>query len=855
MMSGLATDTVAHAAQWQVLRPLLERVLACPPSLRMQVVEEMTSTQPALRAELVALLNVLPDDSARLLTGPDQVAWSAAQAWAHLSAGHWLGCQLGPYLIEDLLGQGGMGEVYRARRTDGQFEQQVAIKCMRTGFDQDFLRPRFENERQILSTLDHPNLARILDGGMGPQGLPYIVMELIDGEALDAYCARHALPLVQRLHLFITVCDVVHYIHTQGVIHRDIKFSNILVTRDGVVKLLDFGIAKRHHPGSDGASATLGTRQLTLSYASPEQVAGRWITPASDVYSLGVVLYRLLTGVSPYHPVDETNSYELCRAICEAVPVPPSRVASAHHKVLRGDVDAIVAMALRKEVAQRYDMAAWLADDLRRHLACRPVQARRGAWSYRLGRLLLRHRRAFALGTAANVVLSLALVVAVRATFEARAQRARAQEQLAQVHHLANVLAVDVSQAIENLPGAQKARHVVIDNGLKHLQQLQAADYDAPRLAFDIATAHNRLGELQWRFANGDAQPDEADLHFQAAQRLLQDMDEREAVDMAQYLQSRALLAKVLGYRAYKAMWEDADRERAASFYAHKLAVATDLATRSGDVAHHHLLANTYNELAWLHDEIPEEFRRYSEQAISRLRELNARAPADKGVQTILANVLLARGGHEVDYAEPDRAEPFLQESRRIYWRLRDMYPDDAEYLLHIAELQAVRSRQQLALGSIQEAHDLARRAIQSMASLRKADASNVTYQLEWADKHVVLSQVLHQQGQLVGALEATEAALLAVQGVSEEHRRRSFARHVEFKVRRAMALSWSQMSVGADARGAAHAQAQACQQWAQARQLAPDYARQVRGRRSADWIPAELDRAWRDCGLAPLDK
>jgi serine/threonine protein kinase len=234
---------------------------------------------------------------------------------------NWIGRRIGVYQIELEIGHGGMGEVYRAIRADGQFKKNVAIKMVRGGYDTAAVLERFLHERQILASLDHPNIARLYDGGTTDDGIPYLVMELIDGTPIDLYCEEHNLPINERLKLFTQVCAAVQYAHQRLVIHRDIKPSNILVTPDGIPKLLDFGIAKLLDPAAGGETTMVPA--LTPEYASPEQIRGEPITTATDVYSLGVVLYRLLTGRSPY-PASTRSTLEFARVVCEVEPMKPS---------------------------------------------------------------------------------------------------------------------------------------------------------------------------------------------------------------------------------------------------------------------------------------------------------------------------------------------------------------------------------------------------------------------------------------------------------------------------------------------------------------------------------------------------
>jgi serine/threonine protein kinase/Flp pilus assembly protein TadD len=319
------------------------------------------------------------------------------------------GDRLGAYSIEGELGQGGMGVVYLAHRADRAFDLRVAIKTIAVPGRPD-LSDRFESERRILARLRHPNIAHILDGGTTDGGLPYVVMEYIEGEPLDVYCDRERLTTDRRLALFLQVCDGVEHAHRNLVVHRDIKPSNILVTEDGTVKLLDFGVAKLldDEGQSIASTATLsGARALTPEYASPEQIRLEPATTTSDVYSLGVMLYELLTGIRPYDIPDRTPQ-TLLRVVCETDAPAPSRmaerrttgpVAQARHttaprlaKRLRGDIDNIVLKALRKEPDQRYGSVGALAADIRSHLAGEPIRARALTLSYLLGRFVRRHR-------------------------------------------------------------------------------------------------------------------------------------------------------------------------------------------------------------------------------------------------------------------------------------------------------------------------------------------------------------------------------------------------------------------------------------------------------------------------------
>jgi serine/threonine protein kinase len=305
--------------RWQQVRAILDSAIDLPAESRPEYLDKACATDVELRSEVESLLLSHEQAGSEFLNTP-VVDLRTFDTGVDKKSSH-LGRRVGVYQILEEIGSGGMGEVYRASRADGQYDKQVAIKLIRIGLDSPYMIERFRHERQILASLDHPNIARLLDGGTTDDGVPYLVMELIDGIPIDRYCEERDLEVPERLQLFTQVCAAVQYAHQRLVIHRDIKPNNILVTEDGTPKLLDFGIAKILDP-SAGAETTL-VRPMTPEYASPEQIRGEPITTATDVYSLGVVLYRILTGKSPYAETTRTP-HEFAQQICEAEPTRPS---------------------------------------------------------------------------------------------------------------------------------------------------------------------------------------------------------------------------------------------------------------------------------------------------------------------------------------------------------------------------------------------------------------------------------------------------------------------------------------------------------------------------------------------------
>jgi eukaryotic-like serine/threonine-protein kinase len=437
------------------------------------------------------------------------------------------GRRIGPYRIEREIGRGGMGIVYLASRADGAFRKQFAFKVVQYSLTSDELLVRFRREREILGSLDHANIARLVDAGATEEGLPYYVMEYIEGQPIDRYCDEQRLNITQRTNLFRAVCQAVQYAHQNLVVHRDLKPSNILVTTDGTVKLLDFGIAKfldHHRQEAVFAATVVGMRLMTPEYASPEQIRGEPIATASDVYTLGVILYELLTGHKPYR-LKSGMLHEVERAICEEEPTRPSTVIVRNDQAaslpstadeisalregsiarlrrrLSGDLDNILLMALRKEPGRRYPSAEQLDADLGRHLDNLPVIARQDTVLYRTQKFLLRHKlplaaaAAFLLFLIGSLVITIQLYlnatraqsVAVHQSRVADAERERAQ--------LQTVLAEREKNNAKH--AAEKAQKAQLQAEAERRHALQAAaEARARQLAAQSESLYTQPGRL-----------------------------------------------------------------------------------------------------------------------------------------------------------------------------------------------------------------------------------------------------------------------------------------------------------------------------------------------------------------------
>ncbi len=502
-------------SEWRQVRQILEQALEVAPDRRPGYLDEACQGDAKLRGEVEAL--IAADEGA----GTGFLSGSAVESPAVLAEPEQdalAGKRIGAYQVVEEIGHGGMGTVYRAIRADDQYRKQVAIKVVRGGLGDEFRVHRFKAERQILANLDHANIARLLDGGATEDDRPYVVMEYIEGQPIDDYCNERQLPVTKRLELFRTVCSAVAYAHQRLVIHRDIKPANILVTKDGEAKLLDFGIAKILDPEHNGEDQTVTVlRMMTPEYASPEQVRGEPITTASDVYSLGVVLYGLLTGRRPYGNASRLP-HDIVQAVIETEPEKPSAAVTEAEtqtsivgekrddipdklqRRLRGDLDNIVLKALRKEPERRYASVEQFSEDIRRHLVGLPVIARPDTFFYRSGKFIRRHKGSVMVAVVAVLALMAGLVVTLRAAYIARVERAKAEQRFSDVRKLANSLLFEVHDAIQTLPGATPARKLIVDHALQYLDTLAKEAKGDLSLQQELGAAYEKVGDVQGGF-------------------------------------------------------------------------------------------------------------------------------------------------------------------------------------------------------------------------------------------------------------------------------------------------------------------------------------------------------------------
>jgi serine/threonine-protein kinase len=555
--------------RWQQVKVVLDEVLQCSPEEQPARLDALCGADAALRAEVEALLEAEADAPAFLDEGAGALGLHLFEGGAVQGA---IGPadRVGPYRLFEKIGVGGMGVVYRAERADGHFEQEVAVKVMPRYFETAEREARFRAERQILASLSHPNIARLLDGGVTGAGHPYLVMECVEGQPITAYCAERALPLRERLRLLQTVGRAVHHAHKNLVVHRDLKPSNILVTEAGTVKLLDFGIAKLLNPETAPApppTTRAGRFLMTPAYAAPEQVRGEDVTTDTDVYQLGVLAYELLTETRPYR-VDSRRLSEIERAVLETRPTRPSRAVSqagSNHEAkvphsraewsrrLRGDLDDVVMTALRKEPERRYASAKALVDDLDRVLTNRPIRARPATLAYRVRKVIQRNR-GVVLTSFVGVLLLAGITVVYTLQIQGERDRARAEAQKSEEVTSFLMDLFEASAPTEALGDTITAR-TLLNRGLERANALQ----DQPEIQaqmFDVVgQIHGRLGRYEESEAvlrravqvrtrvHGRRAPETVESrehlgvflgdggHYEAAERILRDvLDLRETV-------------------------------------------------------------------------------------------------------------------------------------------------------------------------------------------------------------------------------------------------------------------------------------------------------------------------------------
>jgi eukaryotic-like serine/threonine-protein kinase len=737
--------------RWERLQELFSRAVDLSGPQRKVFVETETAGDAELRTELLELLAC---DNGGARTGPLTLALGAALDTTTRDRRKALvGRTLGNYKLVSVLGHGGTGTVYLGERADRQYSAQVAVKIVDNGTMQGELGLRFRAERQILASLNHANIARLIDAGETEEGNPYLVMEYVHGEPLDRYCDREQLGLRERLQLFLDICGAVQYAHQNLVVHRDLKPANILVTAEGAPKLLDFGIAKLLDAGEAAAAMALtrmNDRLLTPEYASPEQILGRPVTTASDVYALGVVLYELLTGLRPYLVPASASQLELERSICISDPLRPSAavkraresgplegqsemlaVAVARRvtpeklqKRLVGDIDAIIMRALRKEPQHRYGSIEQLAADVRRYLSREPVSARQGNWLYYSQRFVRRHAFGVSAGSA-FVIFIIAFGIAMSVQSERiREQRDLAQQEGKRAERVSTFM-LNVFDAADPLQswgtvGREITARELLDQAARSIQgELNEQPEARARLLETIGRAYHRQGN-----------PERAVVFLEDAVRI------REANAATPGSTMGAALTELATALRKAGRFEESDR---------RLREAMEFSRKAKD-EHSQAYARLLRDIGRLEiDEgHPEEAEKHLTAALQLTTELLG--PRDVEVASVLSDISVARSWRE----DLDGAERTAQEAVAIYEKTTNLlHPDRIMADYRLAEVYFQRGR-------ITEASALYERALAAQKLLYGESSGRV------ADTLDSLARVRLVQNRVAEAEKLTREALSA---------------------------------------------------------------------------------------------
>jgi tetratricopeptide (TPR) repeat protein/predicted Ser/Thr protein kinase len=717
-------------ARWERIKELVADALERAPKERAEFIARACGDDTGLQGEVQSIVGQSVDAFDR-----------CASRMAAPDGDRLIGTRLGAYEICKEIGRGGMGAVYLARRADREFEKEVAIKVLKRGTDTDEVLRRFRSERQILARLEHPNIARLIDAGTTTDGLPYFAMEYIQGVPITEFCAERTLSDARRIELMLQVCGAVQFAHQNLVVHRDLKPRNILVTAEGVPKLLDFGIAKLLSDDSDALQVTVqGGQRLTPGYASPEQVRGEAVTTPSDVYSLGALLYELLSGQTPHRfSTSNPSPTELQRVIVE---VEPPRLTSAPT-----DLETIARKALNKQAQRRYSTVAAFADDLRRHLEGRPVRARPATLRYRASRFVARNK----LAVTAGVLLFITLLAGIAATLwqarVAQQQAALAQRRFHDVRKLARAVMLEYDDLVASLRGATPVRQRLVNDGLAYLETLSREAANDHTLLREIATAYDKIGRIQGNsfFSNlGDTAG--ALKSYRAALELRQRLLTAQPNDR-ELIHELASTHTGLG----DVLYETEDLTGALSSYEQAVKLYEPLCAAAPDNLVYRLqLVEAYSRVADLKG-----FEHYSNlgdpagglAAGRRAQELLENVPADarenRDVISKLANVLLHVGVLSCSVGDAASAIAAQRKAVALLEGLAAREPDSQPIAL---ELSATRHFLRFSLednGQLSEAIELSRQIVADVEQLVRNDPQNALFRRNLALSYSVLGKQL----------------------------------------------------------------------------------------------------------------
>jgi tetratricopeptide (TPR) repeat protein len=802
------------ASDWERIQRLFFEAADLPLHEQDRFLERACADDRRLRSEVESLLRT------DLAGAHDFDAIVSGVAQNMVGADPLVGTRFGPWRVVSELGRGGMGVVYLAVRDDDQFRKQVALKLVKYGMDTAEQWGRFRHERQILASLDHPYIARLIDGGSGPSGQPFLAMEYVAGDRIDAWCQVRELSIAARCRLMLKVCEAVSYAHRNLVVHRDLKPGNILITADGAPKLLDFGVAKLLDPDTNPAAAatTVLQRALTPEYASPEQVLGQPVTTATDVYSLGAILYELLSGKRA-HRVHSVTPAEVERAVCQTAIQRPSEVLDRSlpnftrlRREISGDLDNIVLMAMRKEAERRYSSVEQLAEDLRRFLDGHPVAARQDSLGYRVGKFVRRRRVEVtaALLVLASLVAGMVLAAsewrqAVTARRAADAQRVvaererasaetarqseaaqhriadeqrdaavlergRAEQRLTQMLMLADKTLFDVHDAINTLPGAVTARQKLVGITLEYLERLEKDGLN-DRLRSMLGAAYYKVGQILGEPDHPSLQDAaSAERSFRKAEALLAPLYAQKPNDpdaMMQWLDVEASLAE--------AAVQSANPEKGRDLYLKLLPLAHRVSQLPGigEITAHEE-SRIYSRLSYVEGNRlghSDAGLQYANRSVELLTALIPRFPNDFGLKASLAamNASVAQKLNQLGRLE--EAATAFEAVIRAREDLLVEHPNDVDLrsnlLICYGNYAALLGMPWSAnLGRLAEARVYAGKSVTLARDLAKLDPQDSTAQLNLSLAMAHTAMIDPEPGKVEESLRALEEALAILEPI-----------------------------------------------------------------------------------------
>ena len=749
-----------NSERWKRVKDLFSQACERAPEQRASFLAEACQGDEDIRREVSSLLESHQDTDG-VLDAPVASVFAAR-------VDPLVGRSIGRYRIIRQIGRGGMGSVYLAERSDDQFRRRVALKAVSAELmDKETLR-RFHNERQTLAALDHPNIIKLLDGGTAEDGTPYLVMDYVEGQAIDEYCNTHKLSTNERLRLFRTVCSAVTYAHQNLVVHRDLKPGNILITPDGSPKLLDFGIAKllKAEYSTHVALTRTDLRPMTPEYASPEQVLGGPITTTSDIYSLGVLLYRLLTGSHPYQ-LKTQSALELERAICQTEPAKPS-VSVMHAgdsgpaafegrrenlaRQLKGDLDMIVLMAMRKEPQRRYASAEHLSEDIRRHLEGLPVTACKDSWRYRCLKFTARNKTAVAASIAIAVMLIWSTLIAQR-------QAAVAEKRFQELRSFANFAINNLDDAMRS--GTTPARQLLVGKAMEYLDTLALEARNNADLQRDLIHGYIKAGDIQGSLYQSNlGESDKAEKSYRSALAIAEKFGQSEADDLHDQAYATYKLADIMLTGNGKEALENYGKarqiyERLQAEHPSNPTYLSDLVTIWDRIAsaQHQVLGDEAGALR--------SYRRDLELA-QKLPPAERRSVGKVAFAKQMVALFSARTGDTVG------AEDRIRESIHVYESSATPKSSDLAWrniamaYMNLAEVQELTGKLPGALESVRKSKEITDR-------LLSKDRQNRLFQIDFQQALMSLVDILVKSGKTQEAREETVRALRFLKPLAEQ--------------------------------------------------------------------------------------